>query len=200
MKFSSILFFVVAFLNAGFSSYSAFSLDSGVDIYNDVDSTDAFYKRFSDTPLSDTTPLFWLSAHVDRLPTLFRYELARRLQALGMHEQALKEVAKARILRDMEVEQCSTKNTSRVKNVLFLTDNIETGVHGADRIADPLWISAIGEALNWGVPQRVAGFTSSWICGTGNVEKTLKAIRASQAKYTFLSNDYEKLKASSVNK
>ncbi len=182
------------------SASSDFSVDETSDLINDVSAIDALYGRLTKILVSDPSPMYWLSLNADKLPTLFRYELARRLDAIGKHELALKEVAKARLLRDMEVEQCTNKDTSRVKNAVFSTNVIETSIHGADRITDPQWLNAIEEALAWAVPNRVSRFPSSWICGSGNVERTLNAIRASQKKYKYLANDFENLKSPASGK
>lgn len=182
------------------SACSSFPIDEANDIINDVPAIDALYGRLVKITVSDPSPMYWLSLNADKLPTLFRYELARRLDAIGKHELALKEVAKARLLRDMEAEQCTHKDSSRVKNAVFFTDLIETSIHGTDRMTDPQWLNAVEEALAWATPNRVKGFSSSWICGSGNVERTLNSIRASQKKYKYLANDFENLKSSAVAK
>ncbi|HEX5393810.1 MAG TPA: hypothetical protein VFW68_11030 [Rhodocyclaceae bacterium] len=204
LKKSTFLIAIATTHLLGCTSFSTFSTEKAGDLHRDPVAIDAFYKRFTSASASDPTPMYWLSKNVDSLPALFRYEYSRRLEMSGLHERALNEVAKARLLRDMDLEHCANKKAPRVTNVLFLTDNIETWIHGSESASNPLWLNAIGDALAWKKTYAM-NYSSYWICGANNVrdadmQEVMSSIRASQARYKFLKEDYEKIKAASAPK
>jgi hypothetical protein len=139
-----------------------------------------------------------LSDNVNFLPALFRYELARLLMIEGRRDEAIVEVVKARLVRDLDIATCVTKDRNTRVPVLGLhTDSIEYKILKSPPVDEQKWHAAIKGALEW-EPKRHITTSSLWICGEGNVLGESQARVERSERYASLKRNFDKIVSESA--
>lgn len=162
---------------------------NGID-RNMKDTWDLFNKLLK-LPANDANVLHWLGNNIDALPTLFRYELARRYNVAGKREMALLEYARARLGRDMDASECIKKDDNNV--MVIFTDQLGHEILVTPRFDQDLFFKAISEALK--LERQDRRISALWLCGKDNLKDDEAAITARKAAYEFLKSDFEKISA-----